>query len=248
MRLVACVCLLLLSGCVASSSEPSSSPGRAAPVVGAIGNSLMLGYNADWDHVESAPEIAWGTGDAPWSFQARLGAAAVENAAQPGGGVDAFLEQADALERATLVLVLLMADDVCPGPPEDAPPFEDALREGVRHLQARGMAPMLVSPPDITRVAEAARTKVPANDFALFYGMGQACALDPGTPARQAAMWETIARVAEDEGALHDHGALASLAWTPEMVSEVDGLHPSPVGLEAIASAVWDAYEASTSR
>ena len=51
-----------------------------------------------------------------------------------------------------------------------------------------------------------------------------------------------MARVAEEEGALHDVGAIGNIVWSPEMVSEVDGLHPSPVGLEAMADGVWEAY------
>lgn len=240
--------LLVAAGCVAPDPAP---PVEGAPiVVGAIGNSLMLGYNADADHLEAAPEVAWATGDAAWSFRARLGATQAENVAEPGLPSERFVEKVAELERTTLVLVLLLDPDVCAAgdvPGADEPgAFEGHLRQGVRALQAKGMVPLLVTPPDITSVAEAARTKPPVNDFALFYASGQSCAQEPGVRERQDAMYAAITRVAEEEGALHDHGAVASLRWTPEMVSDVDGLHPSPEGLEAIATAVWDAYEATS--
>lgn len=242
------VLVVLAAGCVAPSPPPdagtASDSATPAIVVGAIGNSLMLGYNADADHIEAAPEIAWATGVEPWSFQARAGAAAVENVAAPGAPASAFVDQADALEHATLVLVLLPADGLCPGPPRDAPPFEESLRDGIRLVHERGMQAMLLTSPDLRSIAAAARAKPPLNDFVLFFANAQACAQDPGLPARQAAMWETIGRVADEEGALHDHGAISRIEWAPDMVSDLDGFHPSPVGLEAIAEAVWDAYEA----
>lgn len=216
-------------------------------VIGAIGNSLMLGYNADYDHIESAPEISWATGDEPWSFRSQAGARSVENVAAPGAGTDEFAEQIGKLEYATLVLVMLHDSAMC-GPPstEDASSFETQLRAGTRELVARGMQPMLVTPPDIASVAEAARGKPPANDFILNYGFGQECALEPGFKERQAAMNAAIARVSEEEGASHDYGTVSRIRWTPEMVSDVDGFHPSPAGLEAIAAAVWDAYESTS--
>jgi hypothetical protein len=243
------VVALLLAGCVAPAAAPALPPADAPPVLGAIGNSLMLGYNADAEHIEAAPEVAWATGDAPWSFRARLGAAGVENVAAPGAGTDEFLDQVAQLEDAGLVLILLMDSDLCGAErPVMAPTgaFEGELRAGVKALLAKGMQPMLVTPPDITSVAAAARAKPPANDFVLFYASGQACAQEPDVETRQAEMFATIARVAEEEGALHDHGAVARIAWTPEMVSDMDGLHPSLVGLDAIATAVWDAYDAIT--
>lgn len=244
MRSLVLAAAILLAGCISPPEDPSPEAAAGAiDVLGAIGNSLMLGYNADEDHIESAPEVAWATGDEPWSFRARLGTPRAENVAVPGAGVDTFLDQVEELVDADLVLVLLPDNAMC-GPPEpDGTDFEAGLREGVRALLARGMTPMLVTPPDLIAVAEAARAKPPANDFVLFWATGQSCASDPRVAERQAAMVETIGRVAEEEGALHDHGAIASLAWTPEMISDMDGLHPSLTGLEAISAAVWDTYD-----
>lgn len=250
MRWGTLVVLIVLSGCVGTPTPPESQevPPPSA-VVGAIGNSLMLGYNADYDHIESAPEISWSTGDKPWSFRSRAGARDVENVAAPGAGTAEFAEQIGLLEHATLVLVMLHDSAMC-GPPSmrNERSFESELRAGTRELVARGMHPVLVTPPDIASLAEAARAKPPANDFLLNYGFGQECALEPGFGERQAAMIATILRVAEEEGARHDRGAVFRIRWTPEMVSDVDGFHPSPVGLEAIAAAVWDAYETAPPR
>lgn len=247
MRWSGLVLVFVLTGCVGSPAPlaPPDVP-PIGVVLGAIGNSLMLGYNADHDHIESAPEISWATGDASWSFRSRIATARAENVAAPGAGTDEYLEQVGKLEDATLVLVMLHDSAMC-GPPDPTGrgSFEAQLRAGTRELVARGMRPMLVTPPDIASVAEAARGKPPVNDFILNYGFGQECGLEPGLKERQAAMNAVIARVSEEEGALHDHGAVSRIRWTPEMVSDVDGFHPSPVGLEAIANAVWDAYEAT---
>lgn len=212
-------------------------------MLGAIGNSLMLGYNADWNHVESAPEVAWATGNASWSLQARLHAAAVENVAAPGAGSQDFAAQVAKLQRATLVVVLLPDPALCgpPDPSRDTATYEKEVREGTQALVARGMRPLLVTSPDIVSVAEAARGKPPANDFVLFYATAQSCAAQPDIREKQDAMNAAILRVADEVGALSDHGAVHRIRWRPEMVSDVDGLHPSPAGLRAIADAVWDA-------
>lgn len=208
----------------------------------------MLGYNADEDHIEAAPEVAWATGDEPWSFRGRIGARGSENVAVPGASVEDFLDQASRLEHATLVLVMLSDPALC-GPPSTPPAsdtleFERLLREGTRALLDRGMTPMLVTPPDIVSLAQAARAKPPTNDFFLFYASGQECGNEPGIAERQDAMNAIIGRVAGEEGALHDHGAVSAIRWEPDMVSDMDGLHPSLLGLETIAAAVWGAYDA----
>lgn len=247
MRVETLLVVGILAGCAAA---PEPAPAASGPVVGALGVSLMVGWSADAEHIGRAPEVSWPTGDAPWSFASRMNASARENEAQGGAHSSLFVSQSERLRDATFVLVGFVDSNVCAGvmlitdgQPGEAT-FEDDLRAGTRALVARGIEVMLVTVPDLAAMAEAAREKPPASEEAVSYAIGQQCGAEPNYRARFDAMNALILRVADEEGALHDGGALAQLAWTAPMMSDVDGFHPSPVGLEAMAGAVWDAYEA----
>lgn len=248
MLLVACI----LAGC--ANAPVSDAPLASGPVVGALGVSLMVGWSADAEHVGRAPEISWPTGDDPWSFASRMQATATENEAQGGAHSSLFVSQAEKLRDATFVLVGFVDSNICAGvmlitdgQPGEAT-FEEDLRAGVRALRSRGIEVMLVTAPDFASMAAATRAAPPASDEAASYAIGQQCGAEPGLQERAAAMDALILRVAEEEGALHDGGAISAIEWTPEMMSDVDGFHPSPAGLEAMATAVWDAYEAQIER
>lgn len=239
----------LLAGCVAAPAPELEAP-PAGPVVGAVGVSLMVGWSADAEHLDRSPEVSWPTGDAPWSFASRINASARENEAQGGAHSSFFVSQANALRESTFVLVGFVDSSLCAGmtfatdgQPGEAT-FEDDLRAGVRALVARGIEVMLISPPNFASMAEAARAKAPLSaDHSYFWVMGQQCGAEPGYAANAAATNAIIVRVAQEEGAMHDGGAVTKLTWTPEMISDVDGFHASQAGNEAIAAAVWEAYQ-----
>ena len=124
--------------------------------------------------------------------------------------------------------------------------FEADLRAALQRLREDGRLAFVVTMPDLVSLAEAARLVVPtAPDWAAFYAIPQECAADPQYPARNQAMNDLIQRVAAEEGALHDGGALAGMRWTPAMVSTADAFHPSPAGQQAMADAAWAGYRAA---
>ncbi|MGQ0534477.1 MAG: SGNH/GDSL hydrolase family protein [Methanobacteriota archaeon] len=249
----------VFSGCLGPSDtdETGGGPPTGSPeptplrVVGALGDSLMNGWNADAQHEGAHPEVSWSTGDAEWSFARRFGANATENVAVGGAASWNFVEQVDGLEHATFALVGFAGGGLCTAfdtawPPPPDHDLERELREGIRRLKAQDVTVMMTTVPDFASIGEAGRVKgAQGSDHAL-YLINQACGSEPGFQDRLAEMNAIIIRVADDEGTLHDGEAIGMLAWTADMVSEVDGFHPSPAGLEAMADAAWSAYADAT--
>lgn len=252
----ACVIALviLLAGCVAPEG-----PGAAtsAPIVlAALGDSLMAGYNADAEHDGVHPEVSWPTGEGNWSFAARLGASSAENLARPAEKLAALPRQAATMTQGAFALVGFGSNDLCTGGgtdetttvPVSAEEFAADLRARVKELLANGSQVLVVSIPDLVAMHAVAPTPPIESSFVYLY-FGANC----GRTADQfraeiEAYNAAIVRVATEEGVIHDAGAIWRIDWTREMVSEIDGVHPSVEGAMAMAEAVWDAYAAQMER
>lgn len=243
---------VLLAGCAA----PAGSPAASAPPVAlaALGDSLMAGYNADAEHAGTFPEVSWPTANASWSFASRLGAASAENFARPAEKLSGLPGQAAQMTPGAFALVGFGANDLCTGGgreemtvvPVPTAEFEAALRGHVAALQESGSRVLLVTIPDIVAMHEVAPMPPPQEIGGAYLAFGVNCGRTPDQFRADIGSYnEAILRVAADLGTMSDGGAIARMEWTRAMVSELDGVHPSIEGAQAMATAVWDAYSAS---
>jgi lysophospholipase L1-like esterase len=244
------VVVAVLAGCA---SPASPTPPSVEPVtLAALGDSLMAGYNADPQHAGVFSEVSWPTGEGNWSFASRLGASKSENWARPQEKLSALPRQAAKMHRGAFALVGFGANDLCPGGgtettdttilPVPVAEFEAALRADIRALEANGSRVLVVSIPDIPSMHAVAPAPAPEDSFVYTY-FGAGCGrTNDQFRADIQAYNAAILRATQSENALSDAGAIWRLKWSREMVSSVDGVHPSLVGAHAMAAAVWDAY------
>lgn len=251
--------LAAVGGCAGVPASPDPpADGAALPVV-ALGDSMMSGYNVDAEHPGNRAEFSWPTGNETWSFSSRLGASSKENFARPANKLEQIATQSVELEHPAFVIVGFGINDLCPGggtgttrtmapvPPGE---FEAALRGHVREFLAAGSTVLLVSVVDFAQMHSVAPMPPPESPSAFYLALATNCARPaPADLTRDIEAYNAaIARVAAEEGALHDGGALFALRWSTEMVSELDGSHPSVAGHEAMATAVWDASSVAVAR
>ena len=246
--------LAALAGCVSAPALPDPPALAPLPVV-ALGDSMMSGYNVDAEHAGNHAEFSWPTGNETWSFSSRFGAPAEENFARPANKLAQIEGQSAELEHPSFIIVGFGINDLCPGGgtgqtrtalPVPADEFAAMLRAYVQEFRAEGSTVLLVSVVDFAQMHAVAPMPPPESPSAFYLALATNCARPtPADLTRDIEAYnEAIARVAAEEGALHDAGALYALEWTTEMVSELDGSHPSIAGHEAMAAAVWDAYSA----